>query len=209
MKYRLLALDSSFVALDKPAGACSVPGKGALAQGSAIQWAQQHWPEAKTVHRLDMATSGLLLLARGAHWQRHYSRLFESRQVHKHYEAIVEGLIEQDTLEMVWPLSPDWPERPRQKVDLLHGKPARTRLQVLHRDPLRGCTRVRLEPVTGRTHQLRVHLMTLGHPIWGDRLYAPESVQARSPRTLLHACGLEMPHPFREFPCTLRSECPF
>lgn len=195
-----LHVDDALLVLDKPAGLLSVPGRGADKQDCASARAQAQWPDALIVHRLDMATSGLLLLARGAALQRTLSMAFEARAVHKRYVALVAGRLAPPAEgwgEISLPLMSDWPNRPRQKVDV-RGKPSLTRWRVLaHETDAQGRpqTRLELEPVTGRTHQLRVHLQALGHPILGDALYADAATQARCPRLLLHASELALTHP--------------
>ena len=179
-----------------------MPGRGPLQHDSLAQRAQQVCPEARVVHRLDMATSGLLLMAKGPHWQRVYSHLFAQRQVKKGYVAVVSGLLAQDQGEVDLPLIADWPNRPKQQVDEVHGKPSLTRYTVLQRCPERLTTRVLLEPVTGRSHQLRVHMLALGHPIVGDALYAPDTAQGAASRLMLHAQQLGLTHPIsNEFIC--------
>lgn len=189
MNLELLFANEALLLVNKPSGLLSVPGRGADKQDCVIHRVQQQYPEALIVHRLDMATSGLLLLARGAAAQRSLSMAFEARRVHKRYLALLQGeMAGQDEGEVNLPLSADWPRRPLQKVDLLAGKASLTRYRVLSRGA--GLTRVALEPVTGRTHQLRVHMLALGHPIVGDALYgggqAPD-------RLCLHACALSLP----------------
>ena len=200
--------DDALVAIDKPAGLLSVPGRGADKTDCAATRVQAPFPDAQTVHRLDMATSGLLLFARGAAMQRALSVMFESREVVKHYEAVVEGWVEQDEGEIDLPLLADWPQRPRQKVDRLQGKPSLTRYRVLQRDPATHTTRLALQPLTGRTHQLRVHLLAIGHPIAGDALYATGEVPTAA-RLMLHATRLELRHPVTSQPLTLVSTAPF
>ncbi|EYC52128.1 pseudouridine synthase [Hylemonella gracilis str. Niagara R] len=198
--------DDDVLVLDKPAGLLSAPGRGEDKQDCLVLRAQARWPEALLVHRLDQATSGLLLLARGPEMQRTLSMCFAARQVHKRYEAVVDGWVHgspgrEDEGEIDLPLLADWPRRPRQKVDV-QGKPSLTRWQVLAREE-RGqtglvsgrSTRLALFPVTGRSHQLRVHLQAIGHPILGDALYADADSLSRSPRLLLHACELSLRHP--------------
>lgn len=182
-----LHVDATCVVVDKPAGLLSVPGRGEDKQDCAAARVQQRYPEALIVHRLDQATSGLLLFARGAEMQRHFSYQFMQRRVHKRYIAVVEGLLplDQQWHEIDLPLIADWPNRPKQKVDHEAGKPALTRWRAMVHEAER--TRVELEPVTGRSHQLRVHLLALGHPIVGDALYGNAN---GSPRLLLHACEL-------------------
>ena len=197
--------------LDKPAGLLSVPGRGPDKQDCASARAQAQWPDALIVHRLDMATSGLLLMARGAALQRSLSMAFESRDVHKRYVAVVAGHVAQDQGEIAQPLMADWPNRPRQMVSK-QGKPSLTRWRVLAREQDaqgRPQTRLELEPVTGRTHQLRVHLQHLGHPILGDALYADAETQARSTRLLLHACELVLTHPVSGSALHWHSPAPF
>ncbi|MDP4299912.1 RluA family pseudouridine synthase [Leptothrix discophora] len=191
----VLHQDDHLLVFDKPAGLPSVPGRGESLQDCLSARAQAIWPDARVVHRLDMATSGVIVMARGADALRRLSLAFEQRRVRKHYEAVVAGTPAEAAGTVDLPLICDWPNRPRQIVDPVQGKPSRTHWQRLDRDGLPGTSRVRLEPVTGRTHQLRVHLLALGHPIVGDALYAPPEVLALSPRLLLHACRLELPHP--------------
>ena len=191
-----LHADPTLLVFDKPAGLLSVPGRGEDKQDCAISRARLRWPDAFIVHRLDMATSGLLLMARGVDVQRTLSRAFEARQVHKRYQAIVQGHPVHDQGEIDLPLMPDWPRRPRQMVSP-EGRPSLTRWQVLQRfadSQGRPCTRLLLEPVTGRSHQLRVHLQSIGHAILGDPLYAEEA-GAAVPRLMLHACELGLTHP--------------
>lgn len=200
--------DAALVVIDKPAGLLSVPGRGADKADCAAARVQALYGDAQIVHRLDMATSGLLLMARGAEMQRVLSGVFQDRAVVKRYEAIVSGLIACDSGEIDLPLMADWPQRPRQKVDRLHGKPSLTRYRVLQRDPVSGTTRLELQPVTGRTHQLRVHLQAIGHPIVGDSLYAPPDAASPS-RLMLHAGTLQLRHPTTGEPLILSSAVPF
>jgi len=184
---RLLHVDDRLVVVDKPAGMLSVPGRTEPDCASAR--VQQLYPDALIVHRLDQATSGLLLFARGPDAQRELSADFAERRVGKLYVAVVAGRLDGEGL-IDLPLGADWPNRPRQQVDLEHGKPSQTRWRALAHDG--GHTRVALEPLTGRSHQLRVHLAHLGHAILGDTLYASPEVAAASPRLLLHANELHV-----------------
>jgi tRNA pseudouridine32 synthase/23S rRNA pseudouridine746 synthase len=170
---------------------------------------QSLYADALIVHRLDMATSGLIVFGRGAAVQRALSIAFAERRVAKTYVAVVDGLMNDDAGEIDLPLIADWPNRPRQMVDAVRGKPSRTRWRVLSREAETGRTRVELEPVTGRSHQLRVHLRAIGHPILGDTLYAPPAVAARSQRLLLHASRLQLAHPVDGHALDLRSALPF
>ena len=184
---RLLHVDDRLVVIDKPAGLLSVPGR--TEPDCASVRVQALYPDALIVHRLDQATSGLLLFARGPQAQRELSADFAERRVGKVYVAVVAGRLEGEGL-IDEPLAADWPNRPRQQVERMHGKPSQTRWRVL--GPAGSHTRVALEPLTGRSHQLRVHLAHLGHPILGDALYAPPELAAASPRLLLHASELRV-----------------
>jgi tRNA pseudouridine32 synthase/23S rRNA pseudouridine746 synthase len=207
MQLILRHADDACIVVDKPSGLLSVPGRGAQHQDCAVARVQASFADALTVHRLDMATSGLMVLARGAQAQRTLSIAFERRQVHKRYEALVHGHLASDQGEVALPLLADWPNRPRQKVDLEHGKPSLTRYVVVHREP--GRTRVQLEPVTGRAHQLRVHLLALGHPIIGDALYSSDQGDGSAGRMLLHATQLRFPHPRDGTALQVDSPAPF
>ena len=176
--------------LDKPAGLLCVPGRGPERADCLATRVQARWTDALVVHRLDMATSGLVLFGRGAVMQRRLSMLFEQRRIDKRYQAVVAGLVQGDSGEINLPLLADWAHRPRQQVERNRGKPAITRWQLILRDEAAGTSRLWLEPLTGRTHQLRVHLAAIGHAILGDALYAPPPWAAVSPRLLLHACAL-------------------
>jgi tRNA pseudouridine32 synthase / 23S rRNA pseudouridine746 synthase len=189
----ILHADGAWIIVDKPAGLPSVPGRAEGLQDCASARVQAVHGDARVVHRLDMATSGLLLMARGPECQRILSDAFAKRRVDKRYVAVVAGILAQDTGEVDLPLAADWPHRPRQKVDPIHGKPSLTRWQVLSRGA--DQTRVALMPQTGRSHQLRVHLAALGHPILGDSLYAPPHLVAGTSRLWLHAESLVLAHP--------------
>ncbi|MEZ0309689.1 MAG: RluA family pseudouridine synthase [Ramlibacter sp.] len=196
----LVHADEHLLVLEKPSGLLSVPGRGADKQDCLAARVQGEFPDALVVHRLDMATSGLWLMARGAEMQRRLSRAFAERQVGKRYVAVAAGRLEMPVNGVEWalidlPLAADWPNRPRRIVDREHGKPSQTRWRVLAHDAAADTTRVELEPLTGRSHQLRVHLQALGHPILGDTLYAPPEVQAQAARLLLHATHLQLQHP--------------
>lgn len=208
----LVHADDALLVVLKPAGQLSVPGKGELAEGSLAGQVQARWPDAKVVHRLDMATSGLLLFGRGAAWQRVFSRMFAERQVVKRYVAVVQGHLGDQvgaSGEIDLPLAADWPHRPRQRVDGAHGKPSLTRWQVLAHDPAGAWTRAALTPVTGRSHQLRVHLLAIGHPILGDALYGVDGAASAAPRMLLHAESLSFLHPATGKALTVIAPAPF
>ncbi len=197
--------DAALIALDKPAGLLAVPGRGADKQDCLATRAQVMYPDVRVVHRLDMATSGLLLMARGEVMQRQLGIAFAHRRVGKRYEAVVEGVVPHAHGEIDLPLAADWPQRPRQQVDIARGKPSLTRYRVLSVDPHQRRTRLSLEPVTGRTHQLRVHLLAIGHRIVGDTLYGA----AHHERLLLHASELTLEHPVSGETIRLESRVPF
>jgi tRNA pseudouridine32 synthase/23S rRNA pseudouridine746 synthase len=205
----LVYVDEHLVVLEKPAGLLAVPGRGEDKQDCLSARAQRLWPDALVVHRLDMATSGLFLMGRGIHMQRVLGRAFAERLVAKRYQAVVAGQVGEPGAQGVidLPIAPDWPNRPLQKLDREHGRPSTTRWRVLGCQG--GTSRLELEPVTGRTHQLRVHLLAIGHPILGDALYAPPEVQALAPRLLLHANALTLVHPATGEPLAFDSTVPF
>jgi tRNA pseudouridine32 synthase/23S rRNA pseudouridine746 synthase len=165
-------------------------------------------PDALIEHRLDMATSGQLVLGRGELKQRQLSWLFQERQVSKRYLAVVDGLLAEESGEIDLPLICDWPNRPRQKVDFTDGKRSLTRFRRQSSDLLANTTRVELEPVTGRSHQLRVHMAALGHAIVGDTLYAGLPATSAA-RLLLHAMDLAFIHPLTAVPLDFHSDAPF
>lgn len=188
-------VDDALLVVNKPAGLLSVPGRGEEKQDCMIARVMAVYPDALIVHRLDMDTSGLLLLARGKAMQSALSILFQQRAVHKRYLAVVGGKPQQAAGEINLPLLLDWPNRPLHKVDFKDGKPSLTRYQVLSYDAATDTSRVELEPFTGRSHQLRVHMQNLGHPIVGDSLYAPPALRGMAGRLLLHAWQLGFVHP--------------
>jgi tRNA pseudouridine32 synthase/23S rRNA pseudouridine746 synthase len=147
------------------------------------------------VHRLDEPTSGLMMVPITKAMSGSLSKSFRERLVNKRYEAIVTGIMEKDAGSVDFPLMADWPNRPRQKIDFDNGRPSLTHFQVLERNLEENWTRVDLEPYTGRSHQLRMHLMALGHAILGDPLYADPETLAKAPRMLLHAKHLDLDHP--------------
>lgn len=188
----IVFVDDALIVIVKPAGLLAVPGR----HEPDCAWARvaARFADAQIVHRLDQATSGLMLLARGTGAQRALSMAFAAQRVDKHYEAIVHGLLAHDDGVIETALAADWPRRPRQKVDTRSGKPSRTAWQVLQRDAATLRTRVALQPLTGRTHQLRVHMASIAHPIVGDRLYGGRD-DTQMPRLLLHASRITLMHP--------------
>lgn len=205
----IIYMDDSLVVLDKPAGLLSVPGRGPAHADSLATRIQAEFTDARIVHRLDMATSGLLIMARGPEMERKLSIAFQQRRVDKRYLAVVAGRPTQEEGEIALPLICDWPKRPRQKVDFEHGKPSLTHYTLLSHDAAQDRSRIELRPHTGRTHQLRVHMMAIGHPILGDELYGDADSCGAAPRLLLHASELSLPHPLTGAPLQLRSEAPF
>ncbi|MDD2699668.1 MAG: RluA family pseudouridine synthase [Sideroxydans sp.] len=186
----LLYVDDYLLVAVKPSGLLSVPGRGPDKQDCLSSRVQSRFSDALIVHRLDMATSGLMLFARGAEMQRTLSMMFQNRQMDKLYIAVCDGRLEHEQGEIDLPIVADWPNRPLQRIDIEQGKPSLTRYRLLLRESDRS--RVELEPVTGRSHQLRLHMASLGHPILGDALYGDVS---SAPRLLLHACMLRFTHP--------------
>ncbi len=194
----VLHADGALLVIDKPAGLLAVPGRGADKQDCLSTRIQARYGDARIVHRLDMATSGLMLMARGTVAQQHLNRAFAERRVQKRYEAIVHGAVDptgDGWREIDLPIAVDWPNRPLRVINHETGKASVTRLQRLQFDAARNTSHVLLEPLTGRTHQLRLHLQAIGHPILGDALYAQPAVVAMAPRLLLHACVLGFTHP--------------
>ncbi len=201
----ILHEDSAIIVLNKPAGLLSVPGKLANRQDCLITRLQAARWNALVVHRLDCDTSGVIIFARTKQAQGFLGQEFEKRRTQKTYIARVQGQIAQDQGHIDLPLASDWAYRPRQKVDP-EGKPAQTDWQVIDRNPAE--TRVKLTPHTGRSHQLRVHMLSLGHPILGDQIYAPETTSTH-PRLMLHAQSLAIRHPIGGEWQTFSAEVPF
>lgn len=204
----ILYVDEYLLVVDKPAGLLSVPGRGEGKEDCLASRVEAIFADALIVHRLDMDTSGLLLMARGKEMQGALSRLFRERLVDKRYVAVVDGLLARDAGEVDLPLICDWPNRPRQKVDFDIGKRSLTKFALLDRNTSIGRSRVALEPVTGRSHQLRVHMATLGHPILGDDLYGGEAY-GKADRLLLHAMDLAFEHPVSGARLEFHCDAPF
>ena len=191
----ILFEDEFLIVLNKPSGLLSVPGRGDDKQDCLISRAQSQYSNALIVHRLDMSTSGLMILARGKEMERYLSILFQKRNVEKKYISVVEGHVKPAFGEIDLPLMTDWPNRPKQKVDFESGKISQTKYSVLSYDKENDTTRIELTPLTGRTHQLRVHMQSIQHAILGDDLYANKEAIAKAARLLLHACYLSFQHP--------------
>lgn len=188
----ILHEDHEILVVNKPAGLLSVPGKGPDLADCLIARLEAVYPQVLLVHRLDRDTSGVMVFGLTPHAQRHLGLQFEKRQTKKTYLARVVGRLEPKTGTVDLPLIVDWPNRPLQKVDHETGKPAVTDWRVMKATD--DESRVKLYPQTGRSHQLRVHMLALGHPILGDPLYAPETAD-QYPRMMLHAEELRLRHP--------------
>lgn len=199
--------DEHILVANKPAGLLSVPGRLVEHYDSIWSRLREIYPNIEVVHRLDMATSGLMLFALTKEAERHIKKQFQYRLTHKIYYARVWGSVEQDQGEIDLPLICDWPNRPRQKVCHQDGKPSLTRYQVVTREA--QTTVVRLLPITGRSHQLRVHMMALGHPIVGDEFYASQEAFEYSDRLQLHSAELSFYHPKDNQLATAFVECGF
>lgn len=198
-------IDDDFILVEKPSGLLSVPGK---TEPDCLEARiRADYPESLTVHRLDMATSGVMVFARNANAQRHVGLQFEKRMTEKTYIARVWGQVEPDEGEVNLPLITDWPNRPRQMVCHERGKASLTAWKVLERDNI--STRLALYPKTGRSHQLRVHMLAIGHPILGDRLYADEDAFNAAPRLQLHAHKLKLRKSTGGDWAEFESPCPF
>jgi tRNA pseudouridine32 synthase / 23S rRNA pseudouridine746 synthase len=211
--FDLIYEDNALLVFNKPSGLLSVPGKGPEKADCLRTRVQQVYHEALTVHRLDMSTSGILLMARSAELHRKLSIAFQDREVKKRYVAIVDGRVLESPLQE-WqlidkPIATDWINRPLQKIDPIEGKASQTHYKIVSYDAATDTTRLELAPITGRTHQLRVHLQSLGHPILGDHLYASPEVMAKSARLMLHASQLTFTHPVTGDVLDLHCDAPF
>ncbi len=202
----ILHQDHQIVVANKPSGLLSVPGRGEHLSDCLLTRVQAVFPEALLVHRLDRDTSGVMVFALTPHAQRNLSMQFEKRSTKKTYVARVFGRLETKTGTVDLPLIVDWPNRPRQMVDHENGKPAVTDYRVLKAGDAES--RVRLMPRTGRSHQLRVHMLALGHVILGDPIYA-EGVAANHPRLMLHSEELRINHPDSGKGMSFRAKAPF
>ncbi len=203
----VIHLDDHILAVNKPSGLLSVPGKAFEHRDCLETRVVMTYPNALLVHRLDMDTSGVMIFACNKHAQRHISSQFQKRQMQKTYIARVRGLVADDTGTVDLPLIVDWPNRPLQMVDHERGKPSVTDWSVLEHET--DVTRMELCPKTGRSHQLRVHMRELGHPILGDRFYADAPTIAAADRLQLHAQTLRLRHPEGGEWLTLHADCPF
>ncbi|WP_417222694.1 RluA family pseudouridine synthase [Amphritea sp.] len=203
----ILFADDAIVVVNKAADVLSVPGRGEHKQDCIWRRVQLRFPTARIVHRLDYATSGIMVLGLTAESHRHLSIQFQDRLTEKNYQAIIAGRLEPESGTVDQPLRCDWDNRPLQMIDPEQGKSAQTHWQVMQH--LDNATRVKLTPITGRSHQLRVHMQYLGHPILGDRFYAQPEQLARAERLLLHAQALSFTHPSSQEPLSFSTPCPF
>lgn len=197
--------DEAVLVLDKPPGLLSVPGKTEGRSDCLQTRLRAAHPESLLVHRLDCDTSGVIIFARSKAAQGFLGQEFEQRRAHKTYIARVAGVLSDDQGHIDLPLAADWPNRPRQQVDHDKGRPAQTDWQVISRSA--DETRVRLTPHTGRSHQLRVHMLALGHPILGDPIYSDRPKD--HPRLMLHAETLSLHHPVTKVRVTFQAHCRF
>ena len=191
----ILFKDEYLIIINKPSGLLSVPGRGEDKHDCLISRIQTEYSDALIVHRLDMSTSGLMVIARGKELERSLSILFQNRKVNKKYIAIVDGKVKPDHGEINFPLITDWPNRPKQKIDFTSGKSSQTQYSALSYDEENNTSRIELTPLTGRTHQLRLHMQAIEHAILGDELYANKNAVEKAPRLLLHARYLSFKHP--------------
>jgi tRNA pseudouridine32 synthase/23S rRNA pseudouridine746 synthase len=200
----ILHLSAQLIVVNKPSGLLCVPGRGAGKEDCLSRRVQAEYPDALIVHRLDMGTSGIVVMARGADAQRALSVMFQERRVSKRYQALVDGCWTAAAEgEIALPMTVDGPKR---RVDHAAGRPSLTRYRVIDIDIARAVSRIELDPVTGRSHQLRVHLEAMGHPILGDDFYGTPASCAKAERLMLHACEIEFSDPATGLP--LRVECP-
>ena len=207
----IIYADEFLVVVNKPTLLLSVPGRGEEKKDCLISRLAVEFPNILTVHRLDWETSGLTVLALNKEIHRHLSRQFQERRVHKNYTAIVYGKPGKESGEISLPLRCDWENRPRQIIDHEQGKASQTYWQTLNQTPNQehNSTRLLLTPITGRSHQLRVHMLAMGHPILGDPLYAHQEALSMAERLLLHATRIEFTHPKSNVVIQFYSEAPF
>jgi len=203
----VLHRDEDMLVLIKPSGLLSVPGRPLEHRDCLASRAQEEFPSATVVHRLDLDTSGIIIMALHKKAHRHLGLQFERRKTQKTYVARVWGRMEKEEGLVDLPLTIDWPNRPKHIVDHENGRASQTEWKVMEREDL--ATRVRLHPITGRSHQLRVHMLSLGHPILGDPLYAHDEAFHAADRLQLHAESLTLHHPSDGRLVTFTAPCPF
>ncbi len=203
----ILYQDKDILVVNKPSGLLSVPGRAPEHRDSIYERVLTEYPNAQVVHRLDMSTSGVIVLALRRNAEKELKRQFRDRETKKTYYARVAGHIKNDTGSIEFPLICDWPNRPKQKVDHQLGKPSLTHYKVISR--AKRSTLVKLTPITGRSHQLRVHMLAIGHPILGDNFYADPLAKRLSSRLLLHAHELTIKQPYSGNELTFSCDVPF
>ncbi len=207
--WQLIYQDEQLLVVNKPAMLLTVPGRHPANFDCLVTRVQQQFPTAQVVHRLDYDTSGLVILPLTKAALSHISKQFQARTVHKQYQALVQGQLYQESGSIDLPIAADPEHRPLYKISVGLGKPSLTHYQLLSYDSERHLSRLLLSPVTGRSHQLRVHLLSLGHPIIGDTLYGDAANQALSERLCLHAASIEFFHPTSGQPLQFESTAPF
>ena len=206
----ILYLSAQLIVVNKPSGLLSVPGRGAGKEDCLASRVQAEGPDAMIVHRLDMGTSGIVVMGRGTRAQRELSVMFQERRVRKRYQALVDGQWTTAlTGDIELPINVDWPNRPKRKVDHAMGRPSLTRYRVLDTSATHATSRIELEPMTGRTHQLRVHMQAMGHPILGDDFYGTPASLTKAQRLMLHACRIEFSDPGTGLPLCIDCPSPF
>jgi len=209
---QILYQDDDLLALSKPSGLLSVPAKNKDHQDCLQTRAEAEFPEARLIHRLDLDTSGVFLMALNKPAQAHINLQFEKRKTQKYYIAHVWGHVNEDSGQVDLPICVDWDNRPRQMISHEHGRASQTEWQVIEREYLEDGTafsRMKLKPLTGRSHQLRLHMKEIGHPILGDVFYAPLDLQEKASRLLLHAESLTIQHPGNREMITFTDPAPF
>jgi len=193
--FDILYEDEQLLVVSKPAKLLTVPGRHPANQDCLINRVQREWPSAMVVHRLDYDTSGIVLLPLTKRALSELSKQFQARTIDKQYQAVVTGVVQQKRGEINLPIAADPANRPLYKICAQTGKASLTQYQVLNRDSAKAQSRLLLTPVTGRSHQLRLHLLAIGHPIFGDTLYGTPEVMAKAERLLLHASFIRFQHP--------------
>tara|TARA_R110002126_G_scaffold258905_1_gene401894 strand:+ start:7845 stop:8516 length:672 start_codon:yes stop_codon:yes gene_type:complete len=207
--FTVLYEDEQLLVVNKPAKLLTVPGRHPANQDCLINRVQREWPSATVVHRLDYDTSGIVLLPLTKRALSELSKQFQSRAIRKQYQALVAGVVQQKRGEINLPIAADEANRPLYKICQHSGKASLTQYQVISRDRKIAESRLLLSPVTGRSHQLRLHLKAIGHPILGDTFYGNPEVIARADRLLLHASFIDFQHPLSGEKISLDNPAPF
>jgi len=208
-KLDILFQDEYLIALNKPSGLLSVPGRGDDKKDCMLSRLQLEFPESLVVHRLDMPTSGIILFSLNKETQKKMGILFEKKKINKQYIAKVHGILKEKKGIINQPLITDWINRPRQKIDYKKGKISQTKFTLMSSDNENNTSIVKLEPITGRSHQLRVHMSSLGHAILGDEIYGTAQTRNASLRLLLHAEKISFTHPATQKPININCNVGF